>query len=239
MSHSHPQSPVRQPPEIPPREQRPGRHPVLTAIVVACSLALVAGLAFYVTHHGRAAAPGAAAAGPATQLTVTPARSAAGQAAGQATGPTATPARSAAGPATGPTATPTRSARGPATEPTVTPTRSAAGPAPVTGSPRATGTGGAAKLAVVPGTVTTYSGSGTETTPQFTTTANWQIAYSFNCSQFGEPAQAEIVEDPGSGPILLNLMTLTTQGSVQVSGSAGPHDLEVNSPCSWTVKVID
>jgi hypothetical protein len=134
----------------------------------------------------------------------------------------------------------------PAAEPAFTPlaagpssaprsARTASSPAP--GATRAAGQ--AAQLAVVPHTVTTYTGSGIETTPSFTTTASWQLGYSFNCTQFGAPARAEITEGPGADTILVNEKTLTAKGRVQVSGQAGSHYLKVNTACSWTVKVVD
>jgi hypothetical protein len=103
------------------------------------------------------------------------------------------------------------------------------------------GSEAAPTLAAVPHTIATYSGSGIETTPEFTTTATWQLAYSFNCSQFGGPARAEVVEEGGSHPgkVLLNESTLRAEGRTRIYGDPGSHYLKINSPCSWVVKVVD
>jgi len=75
----------------------------------------------------------------------------------------------------------------------------------------------------------------------FTTTAAWQLLYSFNCSEFGAPARAEVAEGDRvrPGKVLVNTRTLRTEGSIRVNGDAGSHYLQVNSPCSWVVKVVD
>ena len=101
--------------------------------------------------------------------------------------------------------------------------------------------GAAASLAVVPHTVTTYSGSGNQNTPSFTTTSAWQLAYSFNCSEFGGPTRVEVVEgeDAHSGKLLVSTRTLKAEGSTRIDGNPGSHYLEINSPCSWVVKVVD
>lgn len=142
-----------------------------------------------------------------------------------------------------------------AAEPTVTPLSPAIGSSAAARSsdgagsasaPRPSGaatrsSGAAAKLVVVPNTVATYSGSGIETTPTFTTTATWQLAFSFNCSEFGEPAKVQVDEDGGSdsGRVLLSKSTLKTAGSTRVYDDTGSHYLKVDSPCSWIVKVVD
>jgi hypothetical protein len=101
--------------------------------------------------------------------------------------------------------------------------------------------GAAASLPVIPHTVATYSGSGSQSTPVFTTTAGWQLVYSFNCSEFGTPARAEVVEGDRVRPgrVLVNIRTLRADGRTRVTGDAGSHHLLVDSPCSWVVKVVD
>lgn len=135
----------------------------------------------------------------------------------------------------------------PHVEPTVMPTSPARGPSsspassPPAGSLSAKRPGAAASLPVILHTVATYSGSGNQTTPAFTTTSGWQLVYSFNCSEFGTPARAEVVEGDRVrlGKVLVNTKTLRADGRTRVTGDAGSHYLLVNSACSWVVKVVD
>ena len=144
-------------------------------------------------------------------------------------------------------ATSTATAPHPRVEPTVTSSSPAREPSsspassPPAGSSPVRRPGAAASLPVIPRTVATYSGSGNQTTPVFTTTATWQLVYSFNCSEFGTPARAEVVEGDGvrPGKVLVNTRTFRAEGSTHVNGDAGSHYLQVNSPCSWAVKVVD
>jgi hypothetical protein len=132
-------------------------------------------------------------------------------------------------------------------EPTVTPVPAAregsSSPrsSPSVGSSPVKRSGIPADLAAAPNTVTTYSGSGNQATPVFTTTAAWQLAYSFNCSAFGTPAIAEVVEIEGahSSRILVHARVLEAKGNARVHGDPGPHYLKMVSPCSWVVKVVD
>jgi hypothetical protein len=217
MSHSQsPGQPGNQasgpvPPQ--PRESWLRRHKFVTAFGVVGSLSIIIGVVVAVTGGGQgAAAPSAALSSPAAEPTVTPLSPALGSSA---------------------TARSSGAASASANRSSASANRSSAS---ANRSP-----GAAAKLAVAPNTVTTYSGSGIETTPKFTTTATWQLAYSFNCSEFGQPTEVQVEEDGGSdlNRALLNEKTLKTEGSTPVHDDAGSHYLKVNTACSWSVKVVD
>jgi hypothetical protein len=90
-------------------------------------------------------------------------------------------------------------------------------------------------------TVATFSGSGIENTPKFTVTDTWKLDYSFDCSGFGGSGNFIVNEDGGSdfSGASVNGLGLGKSGSTFAYGDAGTHYLQVNSECSWSVKVID
>lgn len=87
-------------------------------------------------------------------------------------------------------------------------------------------------------TVATYSGSGIENTPKFTVTDTWKLAYSFDCSTFGYAGNFQVFEDGGLN-VLTNDLAVSKSASTMQYSDAGTHYLEINSECSWTVKVVD
>jgi hypothetical protein len=89
-----------------------------------------------------------------------------------------------------------------------------------------------------PHTVATYSGSGIENTPKFTVTASWKLAYSFDCSNFGTSGNFQVFEDGGFN-ILTNDLAASKSASTMQYSDAGTHYLQINSECSWTVKIVD
>jgi hypothetical protein len=89
-------------------------------------------------------------------------------------------------------------------------------------------------------TVATFSGSGIENTPKFTVTDTWKLSYSFDCSNFGSQGNFQVYEDGGNDfSLSVNDLAKSKSGSTYAYGDAGTHYLEINSECSWTVKVID
>ena len=88
-------------------------------------------------------------------------------------------------------------------------------------------------------TVATYSGSGIENTPQFSVTATWKLDYSFDCSDFGYKGNFIVMEDGSFGAMSVNGLAISKSGSSYAYNDAGTHYLEINSECSWTVKIID
>ncbi len=94
--------------------------------------------------------------------------------------------------------------------------------------------------AAVARTVTTFSGSGTESTAPFTVTANWAVAYSFDCSDFGYKGNFIIMEDGTfTGAMDVNVLALKKSGTSYAYGDAGTHYLKMTTECAWTVKVVD
>lgn len=92
-----------------------------------------------------------------------------------------------------------------------------------------------------PHTVATFTGSGTQNTARFTVTNTWKLAYSFDCSSFGSSGNFQVYEDGGSGGsgASVNDLAASKTSSTWAYNDGGTHYLEVNSECSWTVKVID
>lgn len=89
-------------------------------------------------------------------------------------------------------------------------------------------------------TVATFTGSGTQSTAPFTVTANWAVAYSFDCSDFGYKGNFIIMEDGSfTGAMDVNVLALKKSGSSYAYGDAGTHYLKMTTECSWTVKVVD
>jgi hypothetical protein len=90
-------------------------------------------------------------------------------------------------------------------------------------------------------TVATFSGSGTQKTAQFAVTDNWKLAYSFDCSGFGQKGNFQVFEDGGGDltGVIINDLAMSKSATSWAYGDAGKHYLEVNSECSWKVTVID
>jgi hypothetical protein len=90
-------------------------------------------------------------------------------------------------------------------------------------------------------TVATFSGSGIENTAKFTVTDTWKLSYSFDCSSFGTTGNFIVSEDGGGdlSGASVNELGPGKSGSTYAYGDAGTHYLEINSECSWNVRVID
>jgi hypothetical protein len=99
----------------------------------------------------------------------------------------------------------------------------------------------AARAAVKPHTVATFSGNGEQSTAKFTVAATWKLQYSFNCSDFGGQGNFAVIEDGGSdfGGVNVNDLATSKSGSSWAYNDAGTHYLEIDSECNWSVKVID
>lgn len=113
---------------------------------------------------------------------------------------------------------------------TVAPSAPSASAAPSTSAPSLAGK-----------TVASFSGSGIETTPQFTVTSTWKLDYSFDCSSFGQSGNFAVYEYSGStlDGVLVNDLAMSKSGSTYAYEDAGTRDLEIDSECSWSVEVID
>lgn len=99
----------------------------------------------------------------------------------------------------------------------------------------------AAPAKAVVKTVATFSGYGIENTPRFTVTDTWKLDYSFSCSNYGYAGNFQVYEDGGNdfGGVSVNDLAMSKSSSTWAYSDGGTHYLEINSECSWTVKVID
>jgi hypothetical protein len=89
-------------------------------------------------------------------------------------------------------------------------------------------------------TVATFSGSGQENTPRFTVTDTWKLVYSFNCSSFGSSGNFQVYEDGGNDfSLSVNDLAMSKSSSTWAYNDGGTHYLEINSECSWKLKIVD
>ena len=90
-------------------------------------------------------------------------------------------------------------------------------------------------------TVAAFTGSGTEKTRRFTVTDTWKLTYSFNCAEFGQSGNFQVFEDGGSdfSGVEVNDLAMSKSSSTWAYNDSGTHYLEINSECSWKLKVID
>jgi hypothetical protein len=121
-----------------------------------------------------------------------------------------------------------------------------------TSTTAATATTAGSSRTTTPATTTTaassvlfqQTGSGTASTPNFTTPTNWDIDWSYNCSNFGTQGNfAVTVEQAGTGTMAsiedLPINQLGESGSgVQSYHYGGKLYLSVDSECDWTIKAV-
>ena len=89
-------------------------------------------------------------------------------------------------------------------------------------------------------TVATFTGSGQQNTRKFTVTSTWKLVYSFNCSEFGTSGNFQVYEDGGNDfNLSVNDLAMSKSASTWAYDDGGTHYLQVNSECSWKVKVVD
>ena len=84
-------------------------------------------------------------------------------------------------------------------------------------------------------------GNGIKTSKKFTTAGDdWTIHYSYNCSGFGYAGNFQIyINDSGGSPVDVAANELAMKGSdSSEQHQGGTFYLEMNSECSWHVKVI-
>lgn len=108
------------------------------------------------------------------------------------------------------------------------------------GSPRAAaGAPPAHAAAAKPVTVATFTGSGAQKTAPFTVPASWRLDYSFDCSGFGYKGNFVVLTDSGSdyNGATVNDLAMSKAAVTYAYGDAGTHYLDVNSECSWKIKV--
>lgn len=87
--------------------------------------------------------------------------------------------------------------------------------------------------------VLTESGSGIKNTAEFRTHDNWDLKYSFDCSNFGSQGNFQVYENYPTGDVLTNDLAKSKSETTHQYDDPGTHHLKVNSECNWKIKVID
>jgi hypothetical protein len=100
----------------------------------------------------------------------------------------------------------------------------------------------AAAPSASPVTLLSLQGSGIQTTQKFTTTSDdWDMAYRYDCSNFGTAGNFQVFVYNGGGSLDdVGANELGTAGlKIQHFHQGGTFYLTINSECTWTVKVTD
>jgi hypothetical protein len=92
------------------------------------------------------------------------------------------------------------------------------------------------KAAAPAGPLLKVSGNGINNTKQFTTGDSWNLAYTYDCTSFGQAGNFAVTDE--SGMPLVNELKLKGSGS-SPQYNAGTHHLEINSECDWTITVTN
>jgi hypothetical protein len=88
-----------------------------------------------------------------------------------------------------------------------------------------------------PAVVFTTSGNGIKNTANFTTGAEWSVAYTFDCSGAGGTGNFVLTVSGDLGDTLANALAAKGSDTSYEHGKPGSHYLQVNSECDWTLKV--
>ena len=84
------------------------------------------------------------------------------------------------------------------------------------------------------------SSSGIKKTQAFTTTGNWEVAYTFDCTNFGYKGnfQIDVFNTDGSDNIDDGANDLAMKGgSTDHFSDPGEHYLSIHSECNWHITV--
>ena len=73
-------------------------------------------------------------------------------------------------------------------------------------------------------------------TAQFTQTGSWQMAWSFNCSNYGSQGNFQVSINGSTGDIGPNELS-TSESGTDYYTDTGVFSLSVNSECNWTITV--
>lgn len=88
-------------------------------------------------------------------------------------------------------------------------------------------------------TVLTESGDGIKTTVKFHVSGDWDLHYTYDCSNFGTSGNFIVTTGGTDFPMPLANELGANGSEVTHQHDGGTLYLEVNSECSWTVKVVD
>jgi hypothetical protein len=126
---------------------------------------------------------------------------------------------------------------GTTTNPTPHPTSAPAAPPatrPPTNSARTAVSATAAQAAPV--VLYSKTGSGTGSSPTFTTGAEWQVQYTYDCTAFGQSGNFMVNSEDMQ--LTINQLGMTGADTDYVHNDPGSHSLSIDSECAWTIKVL-
>jgi hypothetical protein len=91
-----------------------------------------------------------------------------------------------------------------------------------------------------PHTVLNISGSGMQTTQKFAVSNDWDLKWSYNCSNFGQKGNfaVMITSKPEAYEEGVNELGESGDGTDHLHGGNGVRYLEINSECSWNVEAV-
>jgi hypothetical protein len=95
-------------------------------------------------------------------------------------------------------------------------------------------------VAPQPKVIFSLSGQGIQSTARFLMPNDWLLEWSYNCAAFGADGNFQVFEDGGAdlSGVTVNEIGMGGHGTTHVYNDAGPHYLEMNGECAWTVKGI-
>jgi hypothetical protein len=115
----------------------------------------------------------------------------------------------------------------------------AAGQKPTTTPAAGEGTAGAsARASAAPSAVVLLDlkGSGIHRSKKFTAGGEWTIAYTYDCTSFGQKGNFQIFVEGDASDVAANELAAKGQGT-QNEFTPGTFDLSMNSECDWHVTV--
>lgn len=88
-----------------------------------------------------------------------------------------------------------------------------------------------------PRTVLTESGTGTKSTKTFRVHGDWDLHYSYNCSNFGSSGNFQVWGDGGID-VYVNELEHHNSDVTHEHHGGGSMALKINSECHWKIKVV-
>lgn len=98
-----------------------------------------------------------------------------------------------------------------------------------------------APVAATPQVLLDLTGNGTKTTQKFTAGRDWDLNWSYNCSNFGQDGNFQVFIYDDSGQLSFRNSPVNQLGAsgadVEHYHNGGTFYLTVNSVCSWKIQV--
>ena len=98
-----------------------------------------------------------------------------------------------------------------------------------------------APVAATPQVLLDLSGNGTKTTQKFTAGKDWDLNWSYNCSNFGQDGNFQVFIYDGNGQMSFRNSPVNQLGAsdsgVEHYHNGGEFYFTVNSVCSWKIQV--